>query len=373
MAPVIGELEKHGPGIDSMVCVTAQHRALLDQVLRVFEIHPDLDLDLMEENQSPSSFTARAIGTLTEVLHKLKPDLVLVQGDTSTALIAGLAAFYQKTPVGHVEAGLRTCCRYSPFPEEMNRRLLASLSEYHFAPTKRAARALEQEGVAQDTIFVTGNTVIDALMWIGRQPLDASTRSLLVSLGLEGSHGRRHRSSTILLTAHRRESFGAPLERICRAVSLLVDRNPDVQVVYPVHPNPNVRELVFRVLGGHPRIHLIDPLPYHTFVHLMLRCHLILTDSGGLQEEGPAVGKPVLVLRDETERPEAVEAGNAKVVGSDLTVILEEAERLLNDADAYSRMAHAVSPYGDGHASERIVRILCDRRPAHHLELAVEP
>lgn len=369
MAPVILELERKHDLVESVICVTAQHRRMLDQVLGLFDITPDIDLDLMQENQDLASFTARAMRRLSEVLAKHQPDLVLVQGDTTTAMVAALAAFYAKIPVGHVEAGLRTYSRYSPFPEEMNRRLLSALASYHFAPTERAAAALRREGTPEETIFVTGNPVIDALRWIGSRPPAPRTVKFLASLGLDGDNGGSHDAvRTLLVTAHRRETFGAPLARICAALKTLVRRNPDVQIVYPVHLNPNVREAVFGLLSEAPRIHLVDPLPYETLIHLMLRSYLILTDSGGLQEEGPAVGRPVLVLRRETERTEAVEAGTAKIVGTDTAVIVEETERLLRERDAYERMACAVSPYGDGHAAERIVRIILEHPPRRRSE-----
>jgi UDP-N-acetylglucosamine 2-epimerase (non-hydrolysing) len=369
MAPVVRELSRYRGEIESCVCVTAQHREMLDQVLALFQITPDLDLDLMEENQSPAAFAARAMGSLTEALEKTRPHLVLVQGDTTTAMVAGLAAFYGRIPVGHVEAGLRTHSRYSPFPEEMNRRLLGALGSYHFAPTRRAAEALEREGIPQEAIFVTGNPVIDALRWISTRAPASETIQFLASLGMDAGGGETENGlRTLLLTAHRRESFGRPLVEICRAVKALVRRNPDVQIVYPVHPNPNVRRAAFSHLADDRRIHLVDPLPYETLVHLMVRSYLILTDSGGLQEEGPAVGKPVLVLREETERPEGVEEGAAKLVGTDAAVILEEAERLLRDPEAYHRMACAVSPYGDGQAAGRIVKIVRERLREVHVQ-----
>ncbi len=364
MAPVVRELDRHRGQIESVVCVTAQHREMLDQVLRLFDITPDLDLDLMEENQSPASFTARAMGALSEALEKVAPELVLVQGDTTTAMVASLAAFYGKIPVGHVEAGLRTHSRYSPFPEEMNRRLLGALATYHFAPTERAATALRREGISEELIFITGNPVIDALRWISSRPPAPETVRFLASLGLDARTGdSRNGSRTLLVTAHRRESFGEPLAEICRAVKALVRRNRDVQIIYPVHPNPNVRQAAFTHLAGERQIHLVDPLPYETLVHLMARSYLVLTDSGGLQEEAPALGKPVLVLREETERTEGVEVGAAKLVGTDAAAVLEESERLLHDAEAYRRMACAVSPYGDGQAAPRIVEILRGRLP----------
>ncbi len=372
MAPVIRELQKHPDRVEPLVCVTAQHRQMLDQVLGLFAIQPDIDLNLMEEDQSPASLTARAMTALTEVLEQVRPDLVLVQGDTTTAMVAALAAFYQKIPVGHIEAGLRTRNRYSPFPEEINRHLIGVLATYHFAPTRTAAEALLAEGVPEDAIFVTGNTVIDALLWVVQQPPSAETQTLLKRFGLAdepGSgaaeqriHSPQHPSTfaplLILVTAHRRENFGHPFEDICIALREIVRRNPDVQLVYPVHLNPNVREPVHRILNDRERIHLLDPLPYEPFAHLMKHAYLILTDSGGIQEEAPSLGKPVLVMRRETERPEAVEAGTVKLVGTDSERIIAETERLLYDADEYRRMAHAVSPYGDGHAAERIVAAL---------------
>jgi UDP-N-acetylglucosamine 2-epimerase (non-hydrolysing) len=359
MAPVIRELEKHLDKFKPITCATAQHRQMLDQVLGIFGINPDIDLNLMEENQHPASLTARAMTASTEVLEQVHPDLVLVQGDTTTAMVGALAAFYQKIPVGHIEAGLRTYNRYSPFPEEINRHLIGVLATYHFAPTETAAEALRAENVLDENIFVTGNTVIDALLWITRQPPSEKTRRLLSRLGIRA--GNPNQLRTILVTAHRRENFGRPFENICMALRELVRRNPDIQIVYPVHLNPNVQEPVHRILDGNERIHLIAPLPYETFAHLMNRAYLIITDSGGIQEEAPVLGKPVLVLREVTERPEAVEAGVVKVVGTDPDRIISEAERLLYEEAEYKRMAQTVSPYGDGHAAERIVRILMER------------
>ena len=379
MAPVVRELLKHPDRVESVVCVTAQHREMLDQVLGLFAIKPDVDLDLMEDNQSPASLTARAMTAVTEMLRQVCPDLVLVQGDTTTAMVAALAAFYQKIPVGHIEAGLRTRNRYSPFPEEINRHLIGVLATYHFAPTRTAADALRAEGVPEDAIFVTGNTVIDALLWVVQQPPSRETCALLRRLGIEEDGEWRLEngipfppspfpfpsSPLLLVTAHRRENFGRPFENICMALREIVRRNPDVQIIYPVHLNPNVQEPVYRILNDHERIHLLDPLPYEPFAHLMKRAYLILTDSGGIQEEAPALGKPVLVMRRETERPEAVEAGTVKVVGTDSEQIIAETERLLYDADEYRRMAHAVSPYGDGHAAERIVSIILEHLSAY--------
>ncbi len=298
MAPVVRELQKYPDRVECVVCVTAQHRQMLDQAMGIFGIKPDIDLDLMEENQNPAILTARAMLALTEVLEQVRPDLVLVQGDTTTAMAGALAAFHQKIPVGHIEAGLRTYNRYSPFPEEINRRLVGVLATYHFAPTRTAAQALRAENIPDENIFITGNTVIDALLWITRQPLSKTTEELLTRLRIK--YREQNQLKTILLTAHRRENFGQPLENICIALRELVYRNRDIQIVYPLHLNPNVREPVQRILDGNERIHLIDPLPYDSFAHLMNQAYLIITDSGGIQEEAPALGKPVLVLRNGT-------------------------------------------------------------------------
>jgi len=352
MAPVVLELRKRSEEIDSRVCVTSQHREMLDQVLKVFDIRPDVDLDLMLENQGLAAFTARALEALGEVLERTEPDVVLVQGDTTTALAGALAAFYQRIPVGHVEAGLRTGDRYRPFPEEIDRRLVGVLATYHFAPTRVAADALRAEGA--ENIFVTGNTVIDALFRVlsGRGGRDGSATP-----AVDASASTRR---VILVTAHRRENFGRPLQNICGALRDIAERNPDVEIVYPVHPNPNVFEPVHERLGGQPRIHLTEPLPYPTFSRAMQQAYLILTDSGGIQEEAPSLHKPVLVLRTETERPEAVEAGTVKVVGIERQRIVQETERLLYDRDACRRMAEAANPYGDGHAAESIVNALLE-------------
>jgi UDP-N-acetylglucosamine 2-epimerase (non-hydrolysing) len=371
MAPVLSEFEGYPDRIESVVCVTAQHREMLDDVLKLFAIRPDFDLGLMEDNQELSSFVAKALTALTEVLVRVRPNLVLVQGDTATAMVVSLAAFYQRMTVGHVEAGLRTGRRYRPFPEEINRRLVATLATYHFAPTQTAADALRSEGIPEDKIFVTGNTVIDALLRTVSKPPSSETIQVLRNHGIDLPGGDEERTqvgwredqapfsrpdrSLILVTAHRRENLGPPLEGICEALREIVLRNTDVEIVYPVHMNPRVREPVYRLLSRHERVHLTEPLNYEQFAHLMNHAHLILTDSGGIQEEAPALGKPVLVLRSETERPEAVNAGTAKVVGVDPAVILKETERLLHDRAAYAQMAKAINPYGDGHAAQRIV------------------
>jgi UDP-N-acetylglucosamine 2-epimerase (non-hydrolysing) len=373
MAPVVRELGKHRHQIESVICVTAQHREMLDQVLTLFSIEPDIDLDLMEDDQSPASVTALGMVALTKVLKEMEPDLVLVQGDTTTAMVAALAAFYQRIPVGHIEAGLRTRNRYNPFPEEVNRHLIGVLATYHFCPTETAAHALRTEGVPDNATFVAGNTVIDALLWTVGRPPSVQTRALFDRLGIKNLHqetgdacpsnpgipGQERR--LILVTAHRRENFGPPFENICKALRELALRNPEVQFVYPVHMNPNVQEPVYRILGGQERVHLIEPLPYEPFVQLMSHAYMVLTDSGGIQEEAPTLGVPVLVMRRETERPEAVQAGTVKIVGTDSDAIIAQTERLLHDGAEYERMARPVSPYGDGHAAERIVRIILER------------
>jgi UDP-N-acetylglucosamine 2-epimerase len=381
MAPVIRELERHSKTdrVSSCICVTAQHRQMLDQVLDLFQLRPDIDLNLMERKQTIAALTARTLTAVTAVLQSTKPDRVLVQGDTTTAMAAALAAFYEKIPVGHIEAGLRTRNRYSPFPEELNRRAIDALAEHHFAPTSKAIENLKAEGVREEQIFLTGNTVMDALLWIANRRPSRAAANLLKRLGVcdrEGERDHRHRTNgngrfapdglnTILVTAHRRESFGEPLENICKSLRCILERNPDVQIVYPMHMNPQVQETARRILHGQERLHLIKPLPYEPFVQLMKRACLVLTDSGGIQEEAPSLGKPVLVLRRDTERPEAVEAGGARIVGTDPDRVVAETERLLRDPQAYERMAQCISPYGDGHAAERIVNaILCGRASA---------
>ena len=349
LAPVILELEKHQDRFENLVCITAQHRQMLDQILEWFEIKPDYDLDLMQPDQGLAEFAGRALGAVSQVLREAQPDLVLVQGDTTTVMMAALAAFYQHIPVGHVEAGLRTRHRYSPFPEEINRRMAGVLATYHFAPTERAAIALRAEQVPAENIFVTGNTVVDALLKTVQRPVN-----LQLGFSLNGRH-------LILVTAHRRESFGAPFQSICLALRDLAERNANVEIVYPVHLNHNVRGPVGQILAGHPRIHLLEPIRYEQFVHLMSKAYLILTDSGGIQEEAPVLGKPTLVMRETTERPEAIEAGTARLVGTERNQIVAEAEHLLFDGQKYRSMAMAGSPFGDGRAAERIAEILLAR------------
>jgi len=327
------------------VLATAQHREMLDQVLGLFGIEPHVDLDIMEDDQRLPELTSRLISGLDTSLEAESPDVVLAQGDTTTVLATALACFYRRVPFGHVEAGLRTLDRDYPFPEEMNRTLAGRLARFHFAPTLRSRENLLREGISDSWIHVTGNTVIDAL-------LDVASRDVPIGVDLDGS------KRLLLVTAHRRENFGAPLLEICRALRVLADRYEDVQVLYPVHPNPSISAVVRRELSGHSRIVLSPPLDYGPFVAAMKRAFLILTDSGGVQEEAPALGRPVLVLRAETERPEAVEAGVVKLVGPVAGRIVEEAQRLLDDPAAYAAMAKGASPYGDGRAAERIVGIL---------------
>lgn len=349
MAPLVKELEKNAC-IDSKVCVTAQHRQMLDQVLRIFDIKPHYDLNIMQERQTLEQITVRVLDGLSGVFDSEKPDVVLVHGDTSTCFVAALAAFYRKIPVGHVEAGLRTFDKYSPWPEEMNRKLAGTLAEYHFAPTEANRTNLLNENISVDKIYVTGNTVIDALKTTVTKDYVFEDKTLQ---GMDFT-GKR----ILAVTAHRRENLGKPLENICKTLKDIAMNYPDVEIVYAVHLNPAVRETAWAVLGGQERIRLIDPLGVQDMHNLMGRSYLVLTDSGGLQEEAPSLGKPVLVLRNETERPEAVQAGTVKLAGTESDKIYELAEQLLDDPAEYGRMARAVNPYGDGLASERIVQAL---------------
>jgi UDP-N-acetylglucosamine 2-epimerase (non-hydrolysing) len=348
MAPVIRRAESE-KRLDLVVCVTGQHREMLDQALDWFRIVPDVDLGVMRENQTLASLTARLVAALDGVVEERRPDVVLVQGDTTTAMVGALAACHHRIPVGHVEAGLRTRDRYNPFPEEMNRRVIGQLASLHFAPTRAAADALRSEGHPAASVFLTGNTVVDALL--------ETVRALGLSTPGVAPAGRR----TILVTAHRRENFDAPLRNICSALRQLADRNPGVEIVYPVHLNPNVRECVQRLLSGHERIRLLLPLEYPDLVRVLHRSCLVLTDSGGIQEEAPALGIPVLVMRTATERPEGVAAGVASLVGTETEDIVRRTQVLLDDAGEYARMARAVSPYGDGRAAERIVDAILQR------------
>lgn len=353
MAPVVNAL-KAAPGIDSEVCVTAQHRQMLDQVLDLFHIKPNHDLNIMKPGQDLTDITSNILLGMRALLRKKKYDLLLVHGDTTTTMAAALAAFYEKIPVGHVEAGLRTGNMYAPWPEEMNRSLVGRIAQWHFAPTQRSRQSLLQEGVAESTITVTGNTVIDALhQVVHRLTADASLSQQLKNQFSFLSPDKR----LILVTGHRRENFGDGFERICKALYELAQR-PDVQIVYPVHLNPAVQEPVRRILGSAKNVCLIPPLDYLPFVYLMTQADLIITDSGGVQEEAPSLGKPVLVMRETTERPEAVEAGTVKLVGTSVEKIVMEAQWLLDDTNAYESMARALNPYGDGLASQRILEAI---------------
>jgi len=350
MAPVIKELERHSGRVTSRVCVTAQHREMLDQVLALFKIAPEYDLDLMRPDQTLSMLTARVIEHVDPVVAQEKPDWVLVQGDTTTAMAASLVAYYHRVQVAHVEAGLRTHNKSQPFPEELNRRITGVVADLHFAPTEKSRANLLREGIASAMIRVTGNPVIDALLLASDMPYDLR-QGLLAHIPWD--------KRVILVTAHRRENFGAPLERVCAAIQqIAVEYRDSLHLVYPVHLNPNVQEPVYRLLGDTPNITLLPPLEYLPLVHLMKRCYLVITDSGGIQEEAPGLGKPVIVLRETTERPEAVENGTVRLVGTTVVEIVSSVRRLLDDPGEYAKMAQAVNPYGDGRAAERIVAAL---------------
>ncbi|MFS2172020.1 non-hydrolyzing UDP-N-acetylglucosamine 2-epimerase [Priestia megaterium] len=342
MAPLVLELKKRPEEFEAIVTVTAQHREMLDQVLSIFDVQPDYDLNIMKDRQTLMDVTTRGLEGLDDVMKKVKPDIVLVHGDTTTTFIAGLAAFYNQIQVGHVEAGLRTWNKYSPYPEEMNRQLTGVLADLHFAPTDKSAANLQAENKKEERIFVTGNTAIDALKTTVKETYE---HEVLTKLGDD---------RLILLTAHRRENLGEPMKNMFRAVKRIVDEHQDVQVVYPVHLNPVVRETANDILGNDPRIHLIEPLDVIDFHNFAERAHIILTDSGGVQEEAPSLGVPVLVLRDTTERPEGIEAGTLKLAGTEEETIYTLAKELLIDEDVYKQMSQASNPYGDGLASKRI-------------------
>lgn len=352
MAPVIIKLRKSADSIRVINIVTAQHRDMLDEILKIFNIEPEYDLNIMRRSQSLEDVTLRPLRKLSKIIKLENPSMILVQGDTTTTFIGALAGFYNRIPIGHIEAGLRTYDKYEPFPEEINRKLTAALADIHFSPTKRAAENLIQEGVPASKIFITGNTVIDALLGMIRpkykfkKPLDK-----IVHNG----------GKLILVTVHRRENFGEPLRNICSALREITHHIKNIQILFPVHPNPKVHKIVFQALSNNREIHLLPPLDYQTFAHVMARSYLILTDSGGIQEEAPSLGKPVLVLRNKTERPEAVEAGTVKLIGTDTRKIVEEATILFQNENEYGRMAKATNPYGEGKASEKIVKIILDK------------
>ena len=368
MAPVVKEFLKSHDRFQLVVCSTGQHREMLDSVLEVFQIEPDADLAVMAPGQTPFDITSKVLTGAGKVFDEVRPDMVFVHGDTTTSTAAALAAFYHKIPVAHVEAGLRTRNIYSPWPEEINRQLTGRLASYHYAPTPLSRRNLRDESVPEDRIVVTGNTVIDALYWV-RDRLEtepallAGAEEELVAKGIERKVLQSWRGGErrmVLITGHRRENFGEGFRQICLAIRELVERFPEVDFLYPVHPNPNVRKVVDELLGGEDGgarrgVYLIEPVSYVPFIHLMSIANVVLTDSGGVQEEAPSLGKPVLVMRDTTERPEAVEAGTVKLVGTSFEAIVSEVGRLLEDEEAYARMANATNPYGDGLASSRIV------------------
>ncbi|MBD3340524.1 MAG: UDP-N-acetylglucosamine 2-epimerase (non-hydrolyzing) [Candidatus Lokiarchaeota archaeon] len=346
LAPVALELKKYSDKIESLVCVTAQHRLMLDQVLRLFGLVPDFDLNLMQPDQTLFDLTSDAIRSIQKIIEKVRPDIILVQGDTTTAFVSGLAAFYSKTILGHVEAGLRTGEKYSPFPEEINRKLIAVLADYHFAPTQRNKSNLLAENYPEEKIFVTGNTVIDALQII------AEKERPLTGFGLDKININK---KIILITAHRRETFGVYLQDICHALIDIAKTRSDCEIVFPVHLNPNIRQPIKKYLDKVPHIHLLEPITYDLFVSLMKKSYIILTDSGGIQEEAPALGIPVLVLREATERSEAIKAGTIKLVGRKREVIIDEINLLLDNKIHYKKFARAINPYGDGKAASRIV------------------
>lgn len=348
MAPLVKELAKY-PDLESICCLTGQHREMLDSVMEIFSLQGDYDLNIMEKRQTLSTITTKTLLGMEKVMEQCRPDMILVHGDTSTTFAGALAAFYHQVPVGHVEAGLRTWDKYSPFPEEMNRTLVGDIAELHFSPTKSNADNLRREAIG-GKIFITGNTAIDAMGYTVKNDYRFKT-DILNQLDFES---RR----VVVVTCHRRENYGEPMEQIMNAIAEVVRQHPDVDVVYPVHLSPVVRECAAKYLGGKDRVYLIDPLDVQEMHNLISRCYMVMTDSGGLQEEAPALGKPVLVMRRETERPEAIAAGTAKLAGVRYEDVLAEANRLLNDSDSYNAMAKAVNPYGDGHACERIAQAI---------------
>jgi UDP-N-acetylglucosamine 2-epimerase (non-hydrolysing) len=348
LCPIVLELLKHSDMFKVVVCVTAQHREMLDQVLNIFDVKPDYDLNLMQENQTLSDITANVLIETGKVIKKEKPDIVIVQGDTTTAFAASLAAFYNQIKIGHIEAGLRTGSKYSPFPEEINRLLTSHIADIHFAPTQRNKKNLLSEGIAEEKIIITGNTVIDALLWVTNK-IRSENKKYKKLANIDFS------KRIILVTGHRRENFGKGFINLCDALRAIAEKNKDVEIVYPVHLNPNVKEPVYELLSGIKNIKLIEPIDYEPFIYLMDRCYFIISDSGGIQEEAPSLGKPVLVTRDTTERPEALEVGAVKLVGTNKDKIILESERLFSDSASYQRMSKIQNPFGDGHASEKII------------------
>lgn len=362
MAPVIQELKRHGSKFESIVCITAQHREMLDQVLQIFGIMPDYDLNIMRNNQDLFDITENVLRGLKDILAKERPDIVLVQGDTTTAFIAGLSAFYLKIPVGHIEAGLRTYNKYSPFPEEKNRQLLSDLADIHFAPTEWTKSNLLREGIAAEKIRVTGNTVIDSLLSVAKKQATQKKQRTLEDYfrkkwDFDLPSGKND-LKLILVTGHRRENFGEGFKNICFALKEIAQKREDVLIVYPVHLNPNIQKTANAILKGVPNIHLLSPLEYEPFAFLMTRAYVILTDSGGIQEEAPSLGKPVLVMRDTTERPEGIEAGTAKLVGTKKDMIVAGTIEVLDNKLLYSKMSKIANPYGNGKSAERIVKAL---------------
>ena len=347
MAPIVKALKNDREHFDSKICVTAQHRDMLDQVLRIFDIEPDYDLNIFQSGQTLTQITCRALSGLEGVIEEYKPDLILVQGDTTTVFSGALAAFYHQVKIGHVEAGLRSGNLYSPYPEEANRMLTGVLTDFHFAPTQTSKNNLLREGYDESKIFITGNTSIDALSWV----IDKNYKFNEEALNNIDFENKK----VILLTAHRRENIGEPMENIFSAVKEIAEKNSDIEIIYPMHLNPKVREIAKSIFGLMKGVHLIEPLDYLPFTNLMSKCYLVVTDSGGVQEEAPSLGKPVLVVRKETERPEGIEAGTAKLAGTDKKVIYRELDLLINNAEEYKKMANAVNPYGDGRAAFHII------------------
>ena len=360
MAPLVKEFKKDTLNFETKVCVTAQHREMLDQVLNLFQITPDYDLDIMKPSQDLYDVTSSILLKIKPVLEGFSPDVVLVHGDTATTFATSLAAYYQKIKIGHIEAGLRTGNLYSPWPEEGNRRLTGVLANYHFSPTSTSKNNLLNEGVNESTVFVTGNTVIDALQLVVNRIKNDGGLRLKIESTIFQSGFQELNSKFVLVTGHRRENFGQGFLNICEALKVLAKNNPDISILYPVHLNPNVRKPVNKLLSSVSNIKLVEPFQYEEFIYLMSKSYLILTDSGGIQEEAPSLGRPVLVMRDTTERPEAVEAGTVKLVGSDQDNIIKEVQKLLNDNGEYQKMSKAHNPYGDGNTSEKILNILKD-------------